>query len=177
MKTGIIYKVQRGKYMVSTKFLKKLKDEYNIVFNDEKLLEEAFTHSSYSNEHPNDGIRDYEKLEFLGDAVLELAVSDYLYRHYPKLNEGELTDEKLDQYIQMSKIIEFFKYILHCLLSFFSSAIGSTPDDFTLKEFVTAVFRKNQRVLPSARTAGSTRRRNSLFWPCLWGQSSGAGTS
>lgn len=39
----------------------------------------------------------------------------------------------------MSKIIEFFKYILHCLLSFFSSAIGSTPDDFTLKEFVTAV--------------------------------------
>ena len=36
-------------------------------------------------------IRDYEKLEFLGDAVLELAVSNYLYRHYPKLNEGELT--------------------------------------------------------------------------------------
>lgn len=77
--------------MVSKKFFKKLKDEYNIVFNDEKLLEEAFTHSSYSNEHPNDGIRDYEKLEFLGDAVLELAVSNYLYLHYPKLNEGELT--------------------------------------------------------------------------------------
>ena len=77
--------------MVSTKFLKKLKDEYNVKFNNEKLLEEAFTHSSYSNEHPDAGIRDYEKLEFLGDAVLELAVSNYLYRHYPKLNEGELT--------------------------------------------------------------------------------------
>ena len=77
--------------MVSTKFLKKLKDDYNIEFNNEKLLEEAFTHSSYSNEHPNDGIRDYEKLEFLGDAVLELAVSNYVYLHYPKLNEGELT--------------------------------------------------------------------------------------
>ena len=77
--------------MVSTKFLNKLKNEYNIEFNNEKLLEEAFTHSSYSNEHPDDGIRDYEKLEFLGDAVLELAVSNYLYRHYPKLNEGELT--------------------------------------------------------------------------------------
>ena len=77
--------------MVSTKFLKKLKDEYNVEFNNEKLLEEAFTHSSYSNEHPDAGIRDYEKLEFLGDAVLELAVSNYLYRHYPKLNEGELT--------------------------------------------------------------------------------------
>ena len=77
--------------MVSTKFLKKLKDEYNVKFKNEKLLEEAFTHSSYSNEHPDAGIRDYEKLEFLGDAVLELAVSNYLYRHYPKLNEGELT--------------------------------------------------------------------------------------
>lgn len=77
--------------MISTKFLKKLKDEYNVEFNNEKLLEEAFTHSSYSNEHPDAGVRDYEKLEFLGDAVLELAVSNYLYRHYPKLNEGELT--------------------------------------------------------------------------------------
>lgn len=77
--------------MVSTKFLKKLKDKYNVEFNNEKLLEEAFTHSSYSNEHPDAGVRDYEKLEFLGDAVLELAVSNYLYRHYPKLNEGELT--------------------------------------------------------------------------------------
>lgn len=51
--------------MVSTKFLKKLKDDYNIEFNNEKLLEEAFTHSSYSNEHPNDGIRDYENSNFL----------------------------------------------------------------------------------------------------------------
>ena len=76
--------------MVSTKFLKQLNDKYQIKFRNEKLLEEAFTHSSYANEHPN-GVRDYEKLEFLGDAVLEIAVSDYLYRHYPELNEGELT--------------------------------------------------------------------------------------
>lgn len=76
--------------MVSTKFLKQLKDKYDIQFHDTKLLEEAFTHSSYANEHP-EGVRDYEKLEFLGDAVLEIAVSDYLYRHYPQLNEGELT--------------------------------------------------------------------------------------
>lgn len=76
--------------MVSTKFLQQLNDKYKIKFRNEKLLEEAFTHSSYANEHP-EGVRDYEKLEFLGDAVLELAVSDYLYRHYPNLNEGELT--------------------------------------------------------------------------------------
>lgn len=75
--------------MVSVVFKQNLKKKYGIKFNNEKLLENAFTHSSYANEHP--GRKDYEKLEFLGDAVLELAVSDYLYRHFPRLNEGELT--------------------------------------------------------------------------------------
>lgn len=75
--------------MVSVAFKQNLKEKYGIKFNNEKLLEDAFTHSSYANEHP--GRKDYEKLEFLGDAVLELAVSDYLYRHFPRLNEGELT--------------------------------------------------------------------------------------
>lgn len=77
--------------MVSTKFIKRLDTNYKIKFNNPKLLEEAFTHSSYANEHPEDGVRDYEKLEFLGDAVLELAISDYLYRNFRNLNEGELT--------------------------------------------------------------------------------------
>lgn len=75
--------------MVSVAFKQNLKKKYGIKFNNEKLLEDAFTHSSYANEHP--GRKDYEKLEFLGDAVLELSVSDYLYRHFPRLNEGELT--------------------------------------------------------------------------------------
>lgn len=75
--------------MVSVAFKQNLKKKYGIKFNNEKLLEDAFTHSSYANEHPRR--KDYEKLEFLGDAVLELAVSDYLYRHFPRLNEGELT--------------------------------------------------------------------------------------
>ena len=75
--------------MVSVAFKQNLKKKYGIKFNNEKLLEDAFTHSSYANEYP--GRKDYEKLEFLGDAVLELAVSDYLYRHFPRLNEGELT--------------------------------------------------------------------------------------
>lgn len=76
--------------MVSEKFIKELYTKYQIKFNNIKLLEEAFTHSSYANEHP-EGVRDYEKLEFLGDAVLELAVSNYLYLHFPSLDEGELT--------------------------------------------------------------------------------------
>ena len=75
--------------MISVAFKQNLKKKYGIKFNNEKLLEDAFTHSSYANEHP--GRKEHEKLEFLGDAVLELAVSDYLYRHFPRLNEGELT--------------------------------------------------------------------------------------
>ena len=77
--------------MVSTKFIQQLKTKYKIKFDNPKLLKEAFTHSSYANEHPDAKVRDYEKLEFLGDAVLELAISDYLYRNFPQLNEGELT--------------------------------------------------------------------------------------
>ena len=75
--------------MVSVAFKNNLKEKYGIKFNNENLLEDAFTHSSYANEHP--GRKDYEKLEFLGDAVLQLAVSDDLYRHFPRLNECELT--------------------------------------------------------------------------------------
>lgn len=77
--------------MVSTKFIKKLSDDYGVKFKDERLLEEALTHSSYVNENPRKNYGNYEKLEFLGDAVLEFTVSDYLYRHFQKLNEGELT--------------------------------------------------------------------------------------
>ncbi|MBH0229241.1 ribonuclease III [Halobacillus yeomjeoni] len=62
-----------------------------IQFNDVSLLEQAFTHSSYVNEHRKTDREDNERLEFLGDAVLELGVSQYLYRQYPEMAEGELT--------------------------------------------------------------------------------------
>lgn len=77
--------------MVSTKFIKMLDEKYGIRFKDVRLLEEAFTQSSYVNENPGKTLGNYEKLEFLGDAVLEFTVSDYLYRHFQHLNEGELT--------------------------------------------------------------------------------------
>jgi ribonuclease-3 len=62
-----------------------------VNFADPKLLERAFIHRSYLNEHPKLGLEHNERLEFLGDAVLELAVTDYLYRHYSN-PEGELTN-------------------------------------------------------------------------------------
>ncbi|HPS21644.1 MAG TPA: ribonuclease III [Candidatus Paceibacterota bacterium] len=62
-----------------------------IVFKDKGLLKQAFIHRSYINENPSVGLSHNERLEFLGDAVLELVVTDYLYRKYPNNSEGELT--------------------------------------------------------------------------------------
>ncbi len=72
----------------------KCEEKIGIVFKDKALLQQAFVHRSYLNENPKDDttIRGHnERLEFLGDAVLELAVTDYLYKQYPEKTEGELT--------------------------------------------------------------------------------------
>jgi ribonuclease-3 len=69
--------------------LEQLQAELGVTFHDLKLLQQAFTHSSYVNE--NKQAKHNERLEFLGDAVLELAVTQYLYEQYPNRPEGELT--------------------------------------------------------------------------------------
>lgn len=60
-------------------------------FQNKDLLVQAFTHSSYANERKINRIQDYERLEFLGDAVLELITSEALLTRYPKKHEGELS--------------------------------------------------------------------------------------
>ncbi len=62
-----------------------------IVFKDKNLLKQAFIHRSYINENPSAGLSHNERLEFLGDAVLELITTDFLYKKYPNYAEGELT--------------------------------------------------------------------------------------
>lgn len=62
-----------------------------ISFKNKNLLKQAFIHRSYINENNGTGLSHNERLEFLGDAVLELVVTDFLYNKYPKHNEGELT--------------------------------------------------------------------------------------
>ncbi|MFD1414629.1 ribonuclease III [Oceanobacillus jeddahense] len=71
--------------------LSQLEQELGISFQQKKLLKEAFTHSSYVNEYKKSKLKDNERLEFLGDAVLELAVSQYLYRNNQEMPEGEMT--------------------------------------------------------------------------------------
>lgn len=68
-----------------------LKDRFQIIFHDVDLLEQAFTHSSYVNEHRYLKLEDNERLEFLGDAVLELLMSRFLYDQFPHVPEGKLT--------------------------------------------------------------------------------------
>lgn len=63
-----------------------------ISFRRESLLEQAFVHSSYRNESPDSSASNNERLEFLGDAVLNFVVTERLYEKFPELSEGELTE-------------------------------------------------------------------------------------
>jgi len=63
----------------------------NLSFTNQTLLEQAFIHRSFINENPRTGLVHNERLEFLGDAVLELVVTKSLYTKYPHHNEGDLT--------------------------------------------------------------------------------------
>lgn len=71
--------------------LEEFKKNNSLQFNNNTLLEQAFIHRSFINENPRTGLIHNERLEFLGDAVLELVVTEYLYAKYPYQNEGDLT--------------------------------------------------------------------------------------
>ena len=68
-----------------------LEQKIGYTFRDRSLLDNALTHSSYANEHREQGVLSNERLEFLGDSILGLVVADHLYRTRPDLPEGDLT--------------------------------------------------------------------------------------
>lgn len=74
--------------------LRQFAEENNIPVQNIQLLNTALTHTSYANEHRNEVIHDNERLEFLGDAVLDLVVGEYLFLRFPTWPEGELTRAK-----------------------------------------------------------------------------------
>jgi len=97
--------------------IKNVKKNLSISFQNDALLQQAFTHSSYINEHPKQHLDDNERLEFLGDAVLELAVSDYLYKHYRQMNEGDLTKLRAnivceESLYHFAELLQLHQYIL-----------------------------------------------------------------
>src|SRR3989344_1165712 len=69
-----------------------LEKKLGLTFSNKDLLTQAFVHRSYLNENPDFRLDHNERLEFLGDAVLELVVTEYLYNEYPQKDEGELTN-------------------------------------------------------------------------------------
>lgn len=69
-----------------------LEKKIKITFKNADLIDIAFVHKSYINEHKDKKMEHNERLEFLGDAVLELVATEYLYKHYPKQEEGVLTN-------------------------------------------------------------------------------------
>ena len=98
----------------------KLEERIGYVFRDKDLLRQALTHSSYANERKINKVKDYERIEFLGDAVLEMISSEYLYNSRSEMSEGQLTrtraamvcepslaacarDLSLDRYILLGK--------------------------------------------------------------------------
>ena len=97
-----------------------LEKKINVNFKNKNLLHQALIHRSYLNENPNFYLKHNERLEFLGDAVLELIITEFLYTVYPEKSEGELTNLRaslvnsqmlselafelnLDEYIYLSK--------------------------------------------------------------------------
>ncbi|WP_054957812.1 ribonuclease III [Paenibacillus dakarensis] len=97
--------------------LKQLQHKLQIQFRNGMLLKQAFTHASYVNEHRFSQSQDNERLEFLGDAVLELTVSEFLYNLYPDRPEGELTKLRAaivcePSLVKFAERLDFGRYVL-----------------------------------------------------------------
>ncbi|TWI55126.1 RNAse III [Halalkalibacter nanhaiisediminis] len=88
-----------------------LMERVELTFENRKLLIQAFTHSSYVNEHRIYSFQDNERLEFLGDAVLELAVSQFLFKKFTAMSEGDMT--KLRASIVCEPSLARFAHELH----------------------------------------------------------------
>ncbi|MDI6717633.1 MAG: ribonuclease III [Patescibacteria group bacterium] len=112
-----------------------LENRIDVEFKNKNLLKEALTHRSYINENPSWGIPHNERLEFLGDAVLELAVTENLFRQYPDYPEGELTNIRaaLVNYQILAKLAKEIK-----LDKFIFLSKGEARDTDRAKEVILA---------------------------------------
>lgn len=98
------------------KNFQELQKKLDIKFKNKDLLKQAFIHRSYLNENPGFNLGHNERLEYLGDAVLELIVTDYLYKNYPDLAEGEMTSLRAalvnsQMLLQISDRLDFNEYL------------------------------------------------------------------
>jgi len=97
------------------KYSRFLQDKLNIIIEDDSLIELALTHPSYANEH-NLSNQHYERLEFVGDAILQFLISEAIFKEFPLKQEGELTvlrakNVREEALASFAKEYELFKYI------------------------------------------------------------------
>lgn len=106
-----------------------------VPFKDKELLRTAFTHRSYLNENRKSGLEHNERLEFLGDAVLELIVTEYLFAKYPDRDEGSLTSYRsaLVNAVTLAGVAEGLDMNEHLLLS-----RGETKDTGRARQVILA---------------------------------------
>ena len=94
-----------------------LEKKLDLKFKNKDFLIQAFVHRSYLNENPDFYLPHNERLEFLGDAVLEIVVTEYLYQKYPKKSEGELTNWRAalvnaKQLSEIARELDFNEFLL-----------------------------------------------------------------
>ena len=113
----------------------KFEDKVGIKFKNKDLLKQAFIHRSYINENPALGLWHNERLEYLGDAVLELVVTDHLFGKYPDKPEGDLTSFRsaLVNSIMLSKLASNLDMNDYLLLS-----KGETKDVGKARQYILA---------------------------------------
>lgn len=110
-------------------------------FKDKEKIKLAFTHSSYANEHRNTISENNERLEFLGDAVLDMVVSEYIYKKFPKMPEGELTKLRAGVVCEgsLAKIAREFEFGKYLLLGKGEESTGGRNRDSILADAFEAV--------------------------------------
>ncbi len=102
--------------MISKYPLERLEEKIGYCYKKKELLQQALTHSSFANEQKINKSKDYERLEFLGDAVLELVSSEFLFYNNPDLSEGKLTRMRASMVCEPSlafcaRDLELYEYI------------------------------------------------------------------
>ena len=115
-------------------------DKYQITYNDKDLIMQAFTHSSYVNEHRRVMLHDNERLEFMGDAVLQIYSAKKLFELKPAINEGEMTTRRANLVCEkmLAKIAREFKLNDFLLLGVGEEKTGGRDRDSIIADMFEA---------------------------------------
>lgn len=127
--------------MLKQEMIRELEEKIGYQFQKKELLVQALTHSSFSNEQKINKLANYERLEFLGDAVLELLSSQFFFENYPDMSEGEMTQKRSSMVCEpalafCARDLELGKYIL---LGKGEEATGGRERDSIISDVMEAV--------------------------------------